>query len=75
MPFFLLNSLIENADEKRLAFTVILCCINNDELCDKILSFHDAHSQITVSDINSSLSEFLEPLEIDNTNELKDVIV
>lgn len=62
--FELLNGLIENAEDKKLAFTVMLCCINNDELCDKVLSIPDGRRHITVSDINSCLSEFIEPLEI-----------
>lgn len=70
--FELLNSLIENTDDKKLAFTVMLYCINNDDLCDKVLSFHNAHSQITVSDINSCFSKFLEPLEIDDNEEEKE---
>lgn len=49
--FELLNGLIENADDKKHAFTVMLCCINNDELCDKVLSIPDGRRHITVSDI------------------------
>ena len=62
--FDLLNSLIENAEDKKLAFSVMICCIDNDDLCDKILSFPDGRSITTVSDINKALGEFLEPIEI-----------
>lgn len=62
--FDLLNSLIENSEDKRLAFSVMICCIDNDDLCDKILSFPDGRSHTTVSDVNKVLGEFLEPIEI-----------
>ena len=62
--FELLNSLIEAKEDKKLAFTVMLCCINNEDLCHKILSIPDGRHHTTISDINSRLGEFLEPLEI-----------
>ena len=62
--FELLNSLIETKEDKKLAFTIMLCCINNEDLCHKILSISDDRHHTTISDINSRLGEFLEPLEI-----------
>lgn len=62
--FELLNNLIENSEDKELAFTVMLCCIDNDDVCDKILSFPDGRSNTTVSDINRFLGEIFEPIEI-----------
>lgn len=70
--FELLNSLIENDDDKKLAFTVMLCCINNDELCDKVLSVPDGRRHITVSDINICLSEFIDPIEIVDDEEAEE---
>ena len=62
--FDLLNSRIENQEDRKLAFTVMLCCIDNDELCDNIISFTNSRKNVTVTEINKSLSEFLEPMEI-----------
>ncbi len=67
--FGLLNSLIETSEDKELAFTVMICCIDNDDLCDKILSLPNEREHITVSDINKSLGEFLEPIEIVDDDE------
>ncbi|WP_432651712.1 hypothetical protein [Huintestinicola sp.] len=62
--FELLNSLIETKEDKKLTFSIMLCCINNEDLCHKILSIPDDRHHTTISDINSRLGEFLEPLEI-----------
>ena len=62
--FELLNSLIETKEDKKLAFSIMLCCINDDDLCYKILSVPNGRRHTTISDINSCLGEFLEPLEI-----------
>lgn len=62
--FDLLNSLIETDEDKKLAFTVMICCVDNNALCDKILSFPDGRNHTSVADINKVLGEFLEPIEI-----------
>lgn len=62
--FDLLSRLIETDEDKKLAFTVMICCVDNNDLCDKILSFPDGRKHTSVSDINKVLSEFLEPIEI-----------
>lgn len=70
--FNLLNSLIESSEDKKLAFTVMICCVNNDDLCDKILSLPDGRKHITISDINECLGEFLEPIEIVDDDEYEE---
>ena len=62
--FNALETRIKSSEDKKLAFTIMLCGIDNDDFCDKMLSMIKSNPEISAEELNKEIGKFLEPIGI-----------